>query len=248
MELANRLAYASAGALAEALEGVIVHGSLTLGGYVPGVSDLDLLAVVDGPLSDRQVAAWAEAMKAVSRRASIRVDFRSVTRADGEAPVELPETETYLKIAAQPAASVRLEGRREKERDLIVELSVCRAHGRSVVGPQPPELIGRVPDEWVLRAADAQLADWQVIGDDPKYAGLAVLTACRVWRFAEERHHCSKDAAAEWALTRFPGLMVVRDALIQRQSDSKPRIDPAQVDGLLGIVRRRVASAARTSC
>ena len=39
---------------------------------------------------------------------------------------------------------------------------------------------------------DAQLADWEAIGDD---AELTVLTTCRVWRFAEEGRHCSKTAA-----------------------------------------------------
>jgi Domain of unknown function (DUF4111) len=48
----------------------------------------------------------------------------------------------------------------------------------------------------VVAAGDAQLADWQAIGDDPPYAELTVLTACRVWRFAEEGHHVSKAAAA----------------------------------------------------
>lgn len=60
MDLATGLVYASAGALRDALDAVIVHGSLTLGGYVPGASDIDLLAVVDGPLSDGQITAWTE--------------------------------------------------------------------------------------------------------------------------------------------------------------------------------------------
>jgi hypothetical protein len=68
-------------------------------------------------------------------------------------------------------------------------------HGHSLLGAAPAELIGEVPDRWVVTAGDAQLADWQAIGDDPPYAELTVLTACRVWRFAEEGRHCSKAAA-----------------------------------------------------
>jgi hypothetical protein len=49
----------------------------------------------------------------------------------------------------------------------------------------PAELIGEVPAEWVLAVGDAQLGAWEAIGDDPKHAELTVLTACRVWRFAE---------------------------------------------------------------
>ena len=67
-----------------------------------------------------------------------------------------------------------------------MELSVCRAHGRSLLGATPAELLGEIPDRWVVAAGDAQLAAWQAIGDDPPYAELTVLPACRVWRFAEE--------------------------------------------------------------
>jgi hypothetical protein len=31
---------------------------------------------------------------------------------------------------------------------------------------------------------------------------LMALTACRIWRFREERIHCSKPAAAAWAQAR----------------------------------------------
>jgi Domain of unknown function (DUF4111) len=141
---------------------------------------------------------------------------------------------------------VRLEERRHPgERDLAVELSVCRAHGRSLLSAAPAALIGEVPHRWVVAAGDAQLADWQAIGDDPPHAALTVLTACRVWRFAEERRHCAKTAAGEWALRRDPTLGVVRDALHQRHRDPAARIDPAQVQRLLALVRARLAEARR---
>jgi Domain of unknown function (DUF4111) len=121
--------------------------------------------------------------------------------------------------------------------------SATAGHGRSLLGAAPAELIGEVPDRWVVAAGDAQLADWQAIGDDPPYAELTVLTACRVWRFAEEGRHCSKTTAAKWALRRDPTVQVVRDALRQRHSDSTKPIDAAQVGQLLAVVRARLAEA-----
>jgi len=107
----------------------------------------------------------------------------------------------------------------------------------------PAELLGEVPDRWVVAAGDAQLADWQAIGDDPPYAELTVLTACRVWRFAEEGRHGSKAAAGSWALERDLTLGVVGDALRRRRGDPATRIDPAQVGQLLAVVRARLAEA-----
>jgi hypothetical protein len=216
---------------------VILHGSLTLGDYLPGRSDVDLLAVVDHPLDDARLDALTRAV--AEQAPPARVDLRVVTRQVAATPTPAPPMEAYLELT--PGSGVQVERRHPGERDLVVEFSVCRAHGRSLVGAPPAELIGQVPPAWVVAVGDAQLADWQAIGDDPPHAELTVLTSCRIWRFAEEGRHCSKAAAGAWALRRDPALQVVRDALRQRHDPAWP-IDPAQVQRLLGRVRARLAS------
>jgi Nucleotidyltransferase domain len=161
--LAEELAGACAGALGEALTGVILHGSLTLGAYVPGRSDIDLLVVIDDPLGDARLAALVEAMAWRRAAAPGPVDLRLVTRQIAASPTPAPPLEAYLRLT--PASGVRVEERRHPgERDLAVELSVCRAYGRSLLGAAPAELIGEIPDRWVVAAGDAQLAAWQAIG------------------------------------------------------------------------------------
>jgi predicted nucleotidyltransferase len=242
LRFAEELARACAGALGETVAGVILHGSLTLGAYLPGRSDVDLLVVVQDPLTDAQLAALTEALAGHRPQAPGPVDLRLVTRQVAASPTPAPPLEAYLRLTL--TSGVRLEERRHPgERDLAVELSVCRAHGRSLLGAAPAELIGEVPDRWVVAAGDAQLADWQAIGDDPPYAELTVLTACRVWRFAEEGRHSSKTATAQRALGRDPTLGVVGDALRRRHGDPAARIDPAQVARLLAVVRARLAEA-----
>jgi hypothetical protein len=242
LRFAELLARSCSQALGEAIAGVILHGSLTLDDYVPGRSDVDLLAVVQDPLTDPQLAALTETLAGHPPQAPGPVDLRVVTRQVAASPTPAPPLEAYLRLT--PSSGVRVEERRHPaERDLAVELSVCRAHGRSLLGATPAELIGEVPGRWVLAAGDAQLADWQAIGDDPPYAELTVLTACRVWRFAEEGRHGSKAAAGAWALERDPTLGVVGDALRRRHGDAATRIDPAQVGQLLAVVRARLAEA-----
>jgi hypothetical protein len=242
LRFAQTLAGACAGALGKTVAGVILHGSLTLDDYVPGRSDLDLLVVIDDPLGDARLAALVEAMASRRAEAPGPVDLRLVTRQVAASPTAAPPLEAYLRLT--PSSGVRLEERRSPaERDLAVELSVCRAHGRSLLGAAPAELLGEIPDRWVVAAGDAQLAAWQAIGDDPPYAELTVLTACRVWRFVEEGGHASKAAAAQWALERDPTLGLVGDALRRRHGDPAARIDPAQVARLLAVVRARLAEA-----
>jgi predicted nucleotidyltransferase len=236
--LARSCSQALGGIVAE----VILHGSLTLGDYLPGRSDVDLLVVVQDPLTDTQLAALTDALAGHRPRAPGPVDLRVVTRQVAASPTPAPPMEAYLRLT--PSSGVRVEERRHPgERDLAMELSVCRAHGRSLLGAAPAKLIGEVPDRWVVAAGDAQLADWQAIGDDPPYAELTVLTACRVWRFAEEGRHCSKTAAGQWALRRDPTLQAAQDALEQRHGDPTYPIDPTQVAHLLAVVRARLAEA-----
>jgi hypothetical protein len=242
LRFAEMLARSCWRALGETVAGVILHGSLTLDDYLPGRSDVDLLVVVQDPLTDAQLAALIEALAGHRPRAPGSVDLRVVTRQVAASPTPAPPMEAYLRLT--PGSGVRVEERQHPgERDLAVELSVCRAHGRSLLGAAPVELIGEVPDRWVVAAGEAQLADWQAIGDDPPYAELTVLTACRVWRFAEEGRHCSKTAAGAWALGRDPTLQVVGDALQHRLCDPDHPIDPAQVAQLLAVVRARLAEA-----
>jgi Domain of unknown function (DUF4111)/Nucleotidyltransferase domain len=242
LRFAEALASSCSQALGDAVAGVILHGSLTLGDYLPGRSDVDLLVVTQDPLTDAQLAALTDALAGHRPQAPGPVDLRVVTRQVAASPTPAPPMEAYLRLT--PTSGVRVEERRRPaERDLAVELSVCRAHGRRLLGAAPAELIGEVPDRWVAAVGDAQLADWQAIGDDPPYAELTVLTACRVWRFAEAGRHCSKAAAAKWALRRDPALQVVRDAMRQRRRDPAGRIDAAQVQQLLAVVRARLAGA-----
>ncbi len=222
-------------------------GSLTLGAYVPGSSDIDLLVILQEPLTDAQLAALTEAVAVGRLGAPGRVDLRVVLRKVAAAPTPAPPIEASIEIRPDREAGFRVEHHLPGQRDLLVEFSICRALGRTLMGSAPRELIGEVPNEWVLSAGDAQLADWQAIRDDPAYAQLTVLTACRVWRFVEEGCHCSKMEAGEWALERDPTLQVVRDALGQRLVDATIPIDAEQVQQLLAIVRARLAERRATA-
>jgi hypothetical protein len=240
LRFAERLAHGCAQVLRDPDVGVILHGSLALGDYTPGRSDIDLLAVAEPALTDGEIAAIIDLTAKERPHAPARVDLRVVTRAAAAAPTPSPPMELY--VAMDPASGLEVETHHPGERDLVVEFSMSRAHGLALSGPPPRELIGEVPDEWVLAIGDAQLADWQRLGDDPLHAELTVLTACRIWRFGEARRHCSKTAAAEWALSRDPTLRAVREVLHRRRTDPTFVAAPEGVRELLAVVRSRIAA------
>jgi hypothetical protein len=237
---ARRLAATWSHELGEALTSVILHGSLVLGGYNPRRSDIDLLAIVARPLTDSEPESLARALSAAQAGMPCPVDFRGVTREVAADPREAPPLELYVRH--RPGCPPGLEARRQEEPDLLVELSVCREHGRALLGASPRQVIGAVPHRWVLGAGDAQLARWESLTDDAPHAALMVLTACRIWRFSEERTHCSKSAAGLWVLARDPSLQAVRDALRLRAGDPA-QIAPAEIGRLLKIVRARITAS-----
>jgi predicted nucleotidyltransferase len=220
----------------------VLHGSLTLGGFAPGRSDIDLLTVVGDPLDGNQAATLAERMERMEADSPRRVDLRVVTRPTAGSPGRSPILEAGIEL--RPGRKVQVR-RSVEEPDLLVELSIARAHGRTLVGAAPESVIGPVPREWLIEVGDRQLAAWQGLTDDAAHAELMVLTACRIWRFAVEGTHSSKGAAADWALARDPSLTAVEEALRRRTVDPAVTIDPDGVAHALAVVRRQLRGAFR---
>jgi len=182
-----------------------VSGSLALGDYQPGESDVDLLV-----LSDRATDGLVEAVEQAWSEEPGEFDVRVVRYGVAARPTRRPQL--VLGISAY-ADGIKVT-RHTEDADLVVWFSVCRQLGRS-------EVIGPIPDEWVDEVGAAALARWKRIGYDPPNQTLMALTACRIWRFREERVHCSKPAAAQWARER--GARVAYDeeavkALLDRAS------------------------------
>jgi predicted nucleotidyltransferase len=184
-ELVQRITRACTARLPDAT--AIVHGSLALGGYRPGESDVDLLVLSDAPtdgLVETVEREWA--------LHPIDLDLRVITYSAAAAPTRAPLLSLYVSLTAEHGLHVE---RDVEEPDLVIELSLCRQLGHS-------DVIGHVPDEWVDEVGAAAVARWQEIGYDPPHQELMALTACRIWRFREERVHCSKLEAAAWARER----------------------------------------------
>jgi hypothetical protein len=237
---AERLADSCANALGNQAVAVILHGSLTLGDFRPGRSDVDLLVVVEQPLAAEAVRVLQEAIQPLRAVAPTRVDLRIVTREVAAAPTPAPAMDAYLTFG--PGQPIIVETRVAEEPDLVVEFSMVRSHGRSLVGADPRTIISPVPRTWVVEVGDRQLAAWERLADDVAHAELMVLTTCRIWRFYAEGVYCSKSQAGSWALARDSTLAAVDEALRQRSGDPDATIGKDGIRRLLTLVRRELAN------
>jgi hypothetical protein len=243
MAFAQRLADVERDVLAEAGPlAVILHGSLVTGDFVPGRSDVDLLFVVERALTDDQTGRLLDALRRANNR-GLPLDLRVVTRAVAASPTMSPPMEFYL--GRHPGEPDEIEIRSTGEPDLVVEFWVARRHGRSLSGREPHEIIGPVPDAWVLGYGLRLLDRWADLTDDDANAELMVLTACRIWRFAAVGEIASKSAAARWAFGQVPTLSAIPAALRRRAGEAGVTITKREVGDVL--VTARSATKARLS-
>jgi hypothetical protein len=243
LAIAEELAAVCVRELGDAVVAVILHGSLVLGDFRPGRSDVDVLVVVERPLRDGEIEALRERVDGLRTQQPGGIDVRVVTRAVAAAPTPAPALELYLGLHGDGTAEV--ETRVAGERDLVAEFSIVRATGRSLVGPDARLVVGAIPGEWVVAYGDEQLARWQRLTGDAKHAELMVLTTCRIWQFAAEAVHSSKSEAGRWAVAREPSLTAVEAALRQRRGEPGVVVEADGIARLLARVRGEISPPTR---
>jgi Domain of unknown function (DUF4111)/Nucleotidyltransferase domain len=221
---------------------VILHGSLAAGGFLPGRSDIDLLVVVDGGLTDAQATVLEGVVREADAGDAAGIDLHVVTVMAAGTPSRAPALELYLGRHGPSPTALEVERRVAASADLATELSMALSDGRALTGAPPQELIAPVPAAWVVDRGRHWLTTWRSLTDDADHAAFMVLTACRIWRFALEGVHCSKPQAAEWALDRDPSLTVVRQAVQQYEHDPTTLVSEQGVADLLDTVLRETAA------
>lgn len=243
---AKRLADSCSDILQTTLVSAILHGSLTVGDFRPGRSDLDLLLTVERSLTPSEAEALVGAVRAADLGPAGGVDLLVVTRRTAETPADNSGRELLVGRWPGSGEELEVEGRDDHVPDLWPELSEARANGRPLVGPEPLSVIGEVPPDRVRANGIGWLETWLDRIDDDKNAVHMVLTACRIWRFQVAGEHASKTDAARWALERDPSLSGVELALFAHTTTSDaPLIAAREVESVLCRVLRDLEEHAR---
>lgn len=181
--------------------GLYLYGSLSLGDFTPGSSDVDFLIVTREALPPATLAALA----ALHARLAV-----------GNLPYARKLEGWYFPRAAlrrdDPAARVPTIGADwpfglgEPGPVWIIERWIVRERGITVIDPSPATLIDPVPPEALRGAVRALLRDFwarQLDGPDwlrtRDYQAFAILTMCRALHTLATGTVVSKPAAAAWA-------------------------------------------------
>ena len=119
MGLVERISGVCAALLPDAT--VIVHGSLALGDFQPGKSDIDLLVISDAPTD-----GVVEAVKPEWEQEPTNLDIRIVSYGAAARPTRAPHIALSVSLSEERGLLVE---RDLAEPDLVIELSVCRQLG-----------------------------------------------------------------------------------------------------------------------
>jgi hypothetical protein len=217
---------------------VYLHGSAVLGGWVPGVSDVDLLIVA----ADDTDGATADSMAHVIVTAGSQCPApgleTSIVTA-GAACDPGPPWPYLRHVVAGPAGSARIvvpDDSATGDRDLLMHYEVCRVAGHAVLGPPPGELIGPIARQVVLAYLADEL-DWGLANAPERYA---VLNACRALVYLTDGVTVAKIAGGESALRLGTGPAEVITRALAQQRGERPDQPPAKdaIEFVLSIAAR----------
>jgi hypothetical protein len=193
-EIARRLA----DSLGERLLGVAAIGSYATGGYVPGESDLDVLVVIDRPLT---VADWDAVVDLCSHESlpcpARKLELVAYTRPQVAAPRRNQRWE--LNLNTGPGVShAGFDPMADSWHWFVLDLAQAREHAVPLHGPHPSELVGQVKDELVADALSASVAWYALHEPGPQL----VVAAARAWRWNATREWVPQAEAWRWASER----------------------------------------------
>lgn len=218
--------------LGDDLVGVYAGGSLALGAYRPGRSDIDVAVVVRTALDDPTKQALVRQLRHESLPCPARgLELVVYTTATAGAGDPEPGFEVELNTGAGMAFRATYHPADRPPADgtfwYAIDRSILADHGRALVGPPAATLFVSAP-EWGLPHLLAESLRWHL---DSPFAATddAVLNACRALHRARAGGWLDKGAAGV-AVASYPGALdptVIADAF--RARDGGPPVDPERV-------------------
>jgi hypothetical protein len=230
--------------LAEALEGGLIGayfvGSVALGGYVAGESDIDIVAVSEHRLPTEVKGLIADVVLEPAPACPTRgLEFTLYRREVVAAPPRGADFEVNANDGPRMARSVHLDQHTEPGFWYILDRAIAHRAGITIVGPPAGQLFTDVARDVLLEAMQNSMRWHREHEGATLYS---VLNACRAWRFTTENMLGSKLEGAEWARPRWAHPELIDSAVALRHGNSAD-LEASQVDELLKYVRGVISSA-----
>ncbi|WP_040382225.1 aminoglycoside adenylyltransferase domain-containing protein [Deinococcus apachensis] len=228
--------------LGDNLIGLYLHGSLVTGDFDPGRSDLDLLALLQTDLHEREVEGLRE------MHARLAGDFpawqdRVEVEYVSEAALRDFRTRPHLMARISPGEALHLT---EANRHYLLNWSTAR-RGVALLGPPPDQVLPEVTRTEFVEAVRQHAGSWGEWVTEMRHPGgqaYTVLTLCRALYSTRHGEQVSKRRAAGEVRPLLPGWAPLIDWAAGwwygggQQTPDEDHFD--EVVGFVGEVRSRI--------
>jgi hypothetical protein len=219
--------------LGSELVGAYFVGSVALGGYVPGESDIDIVAVSPEQVVEDVKRSIAEALLEVAAGCPARGMELTLYRRDvAGSPPRDAEFEVNVNGGPRMATSIHLDAREEPGFWYVLDRAVAHGHGVVISGPPASEVFADAPRRTLLEAMVESMR-WHRRHE--RATLYSVLNASRAWRYAAEGVLGSKLDGAAWARERW-GRPALIDAAVELRRGGGGRLDEHEVGAFLDHV------------
>lgn len=241
MAFGGTLASALRSVLGDDLVGAYFVGSVALGGYVPGESDVDVVAASLRSLTDETKSALVEQILEAAADCPARgLEFTLYRAEVASSPPEHADFEVNVNGGPRMPRSVHLVASEEPAFWYVLDRAIAHRHGVTIAGPPAPAVFADA-SRLVLLVAMRDSMRWHRAHE--KATLYSVLNACRAWRFAVEDVLGSKLEGAQWARDRWPQPSLI-DAAVDLRHGRPAHLDAGDVDSFLEHVERSLTGAA----
>ena len=191
--------------LGERLIGIYLHGSMAMGCFNPNKSDIDLIVVVNGDISDKQKLELMDEIVKFNSLAPTKGFEISFVKSEYckpfvyPTPFELHFSPVHLdKFKASPEKYIKeMKG---VDKDLAAHFTVINNYGKVLYGGKISEVFGEVPRDDYIDSIYYDIENAVLdITDNPVYV---TLNLCRVLCFLCSGQCVSKADGGRWALSK----------------------------------------------
>lgn len=219
--------------LGPSLQGAYLYGSAAQG-EMAQLSDIDVLLVIETPLSERQNGDLAaELNHAALPVPASGLELMAVLSETALKPASETRVAFALSTGGNWDTGIEIDVDYE---DVLLDMAIARESGIALFGPQPREAFGPLERSRLLKLV-AQALEWhrpRLL--DPHHDPLgqnSVLNAARAWRYAVTGALGSKRQGGRWAVAQGGDTTLVERALAIREGHKVAAPEPHEIDRLL---------------
>jgi len=220
------------------LLGLYLQGSLVLSSFDAETSDIDIIGIIDNPLSAKDKIELGSQLLSIHHKPSaLEVVF--VTK-NHLIPWQYPPvcnfyfsdyfSQQYRQFLHGENLSHRLLTINANTVNITPCLKLTKEKGICLYGIAADELIPAIPENDVWDAISSNLFDLDATSDNDSHRPYAILTLCRILSYKKTGKILSKQESAFWAMETLPDIFnpIISNALFEKYRLGEKMVYPVE--------------------